>query len=65
MIFLLLLLLGPSLAAACPESVTSELELIALPLECFHKLYDSAKFDGHRISRVVNERIETYRRMLQ
>ena len=65
MILIIFLLLATALAHACPPAVKSELELIALPLPCFHQLYDSALFDGHRVARVINERLEVYRRMLQ
>jgi len=34
-------------------------------LKCFHQLYASSTHDGHKISRVINERLEVYRRMLQ
>lgn len=46
--------LGLLAGQECPGSVKNELELISLPLKCFHQLYDSSSHDGHRISRVIN-----------
>ena len=39
MLIIAAVLLGTVLAEACPDRVADELELIALPLDCFHQLY--------------------------
>jgi hypothetical protein len=65
MILIIPLLLLVTAAQECPRDVKNELELISLPLKCFNELYDSSIYDGHRISRVINERLEIYKRMLQ
>jgi hypothetical protein len=51
-LIIVVLLVGA--VAECPGSVKNELELISLPLKCFHHLYNPSAHDGHRISRVIN-----------
>jgi hypothetical protein len=63
MIVILLLLLTAT--TTCPTSVPNELELLAQPIDCFRSLYNHLKFDNHKILKMVNERLQTYQRMLQ
>lgn len=65
MIIILLLSTLVLSQSTCPDRVADEIELISQPLECFQLLYNYKKFDGHRIIRVINDRLQTYQRILQ
>jgi hypothetical protein len=49
----------------CPSSIDSETELVEMEPECFRKLYNTELHDGHKIYKVINERLATYKRLLQ
>ncbi len=65
MLILIFLIISTAFAHQCPQSVKDELELISLPLDCFRSLYDSSHFDGNRMARIVGERIQNFKRLLQ